>query len=705
MATRFFADAHDGDEFEGRECEIFQNFVFVRRQAKTGSAPVTARGAFFQIGGEGITQVPDIQWRRLRPVTMSIDRWSRGRTCASGLRGGGRNDRGRQQKGGQDPLRRFLKLRPGVAHDVGRLAPASQMKRRSTGNSAAARYILRMLVGVDTGGTFTDFVALDDRGLHFSKELSTPHDPCEAILRGLEKMTGGYRHKLDLIHGSTVATNAILERKGVRTLFVTNRGLEDLLVIGRQTRAELYALCPIPSRPRVERGDCFGIGGRVDASGKELVSMDIEGLKELSNRIRDGDYEAVAVCLLFSFLNPEHEKRIAASLPAEVFVSLSHEVLNEYHEYERAAATYLNAYVGPLVQRYLERLDRMLSLRRFYVMHSAGGVMSIDEAGRNAVRMVLSGPAGGLVAARFVGEQLSLPRLISFDMGGTSTDVSLLTGDELHITTEAEIADFPVAVPMLDIHTIGAGGGSIAWRDTAGLLRVGPESTGADPGPACYGRGGKKPTVTDANVVLGRIPASVRLAGDMAIDVRASEQAVAALGREFGMGLMEMAQGIVRVAEENMAAALRVVSVERGHDPRQFALVCFGGAGGLHACSLAAALGIPRIVLPVASGAFSTLGMLAGRRQCDLSQSRRLHVREKGTADEVARIFRHLEAEARRRIHGGDLRFIRAADMRYRGQGFHLTIPCDRSIEDLEAAFGPRMRRPTAIRWIGRWKS
>ncbi len=533
------------------------------------------------------------------------------------------------------------------------------------------RYGSSMFLGIDTGGTFTDFVYFDDERCFFHKVLSTPDDPSRAIMQGITAL-GLDAAALHLVHGSTVATNAILEKKGVRTLFVTNRGMEDLLAIGRQTRRELYNLCPDAPPAWPAAPDCAGVPGRVSADGELIEAMDNEALNALAARA--AGYEAVAVCTLFSFLNPAQEKRIREALPDDVFVALSHEVLAEYREYERASTTFLNAYVGPMVAGYLQRLEQMLGARHLFIMHSAGGVMSAHEAGEHSVRMVLSGPAGGLVAARAVGEQLGLEKIITFDMGGTSTDVSLLDG-AARITTESEIAGMPVAVPMLDIHTIGAGGGSIAWQDTAGLLQVGPESAGADPGPACYGQRGSRPTVTDANLMLGRIPADARLAGSLPLDLAAAQAAVQRLADKFDMPVNEMAAGIIRIAEENMAGALRVVSIQRGHDPRRFALLCFGGAGGLHACSLADHLGITRVILPVASGAFSALGMLTGRRQCDLSRSRRLPLTESGTNTAAEAIFRELEVMARARMPGLALTFERAADLRYCGQGFHLTLP------------------------------
>ncbi len=542
-----------------------------------------------------------------------------------------------------------------------------------------------MLLGVDTGGTFTDFIVFDGGQLRFHKELSTPHDPCESILRGIRKLNL-IPADLHLVHGSTVATNAILERKGVKTLFVTNCGMEDMLLIGRQTRPRLYDLCPPEVPAWINREDCFGISGRVDAAGSLIEPVCNADIKQLAKAAKG--YASVAICTLFSFLNPEQEQAASDILPADLFVSRSYEVLAEYREFERAAATFLNAYVGPLVKQYLLRLSDTLASGnsgKLFVMHSAGGVMDVREAGKNAVRMVLSGPAGGLVAAKCVGEQLAMTRLMTFDMGGTSTDVSLLDGPP-RITTEATIADLPVAVPMLDIHTIGAGGGSIAWRDAAGLLQAGPESAGADPGPACYGLGGAHPTVTDAHVILGHIPRNAKLAGNIPIDAGKAELAIARLGNEFGMNILEMARGIIRVAEEKMAGALRVVSVQRGYAPNNFALLCFGGAGGLHACALAESLDIPDVILPVASGAFSALGMLSGQRQYDVSQTHRIQLTKKN-APTVERIFSRLKTQVKRRAPTLHLSIKRAVDMRYRGQGFHLTIPYTSNIDNLASRF------------------
>ncbi|MDQ6988024.1 MAG: hydantoinase/oxoprolinase family protein, partial [Mariprofundaceae bacterium] len=543
-----------------------------------------------------------------------------------------------------------------------------------------------MLLGIDSGGTFTDFVVCDGKSVRLHKELSTPHDPSEAILRGIE-ILGLAPESLHLVHGSTVATNAVLERKGVKTLFVSNRGLEDLLSIGRQTRRELYNLCPPQTLAWTLPDDCFALDGRIDAEGKCIELPSAQNLQALRKKAEA--YQAIAVCTLFSFLNPVQEKMAAEILPKHVFASLSHQVLPEYREYERASTTFLNAYVGPLVQRYLRRLAKSLSARQLYVMHSTGGVMDIEQAGNNAVRMILSGPAGGLVAAVEIGRQLNRRRLLSFDMGGTSTDVALLDG-QAHITVEGHIADMPVAVPMLDIHTIGAGGGSIAWQDAAGLLRVGPQSVGAAPGPACYARGGDKATVTDANVVLGRIPPSAKLAGNLPLDVQRAQQVLAELGKCFDLSGEEMALAVIRIAEENMAAALRVVSVQRGFDPAEFSLLCFGGGGGLHACALGEALGTENVLLPVGSGAFSAMGMLMGKRQCDLSRSRRLLLQHADTPSQAAGIFAELENDAKQRMPGLDLALEKSADVRYVGQGFHLNMPWQNDMALLHSDFSER---------------
>jgi len=538
-----------------------------------------------------------------------------------------------------------------------------------------------MLLGVDTGGTFTDFVLFKGDTLRFHKTLSTPDDPTRAILEGINAM-GLDPGKLQVVHGSTVATNAILERKGVKTLFITNKGFEDMLFIGRQARKELYNLQPEQPLHLLKESDCLGVSGRVDVDGNIIQAFDTADLADI--REKSEGYRAVACCTLFSFLNPAQENTVAKALPDDIFASLSHQILPEYREYERASTTFLNAYVGPLVEGYLSRLTDRLSARNLFVMHSAGGIMAVEQAGRQAVRLILSGPAGGLVAARQVGDQLDEERLMTFDMGGTSTDVALIEGNP-GITIESSIADMPMAIPMLDIHTIGAGGGSIAWLDDAGMLQVGPDSAGASPGPACYGRGGEQVTVTDANLLLGRLPETARLAGSMDLDIDLARRAMARQARKMNMDCEALAEGILAIAEEKMAAALRVVSIQRGHDPRKFALTCFGGAGGLHACAIADKLGISRIVVPLASGAFSALGMIVGDRQGDFSRTHRLPLAETDSLSTAQAIYAELEAKASLEMPNMNLHFSRYADLSYQGQGFHLTLPFE---EDLSALAG-----------------
>jgi len=565
-----------------------------------------------------------------------------------------------------------------------------------------------MFLGVDTGGTFTDFVHLGAQGLRFHKVLSTPDDPSRAIGQGIAGL-GLRAADLHLVHGSTVATNAILERKGVPTLLITNQGCEDLMRIGRQTRTKLYALCPEQPEAWLGDDDCIGVRGRIDADGRQLEPLNQDDLQALVARAEAGGYESVAICLLFAFLNPAHEQAVGIELPDGLFVSSSHQVLAEYGEYERAATTFLNAYVGPLVRRYLHRLQQRLSPRHLFVMHSAGGVMQADAAADQAVQLVLSGPAGGLVAATEVGRQLGISRMLTVDMGGTSTDVALINGTPT-TTTSSGIAGLPVALPMLDIHTIGAGGGSLAWIDEAGLPQVGPASAGAEPGPACYGRGGHQPTVTDANLVLGHLPASALLGGSMPLDRQAALDACARLGQSMGLNAVGAATAIIAIAEEHMAGALRVVSVERGYDPADFALLCFGGAGGLHACSLADKLAMSRVIVPLASGAFSALGMLAGRQQSDYSRSRRMRLDDSRTIGTLNTLFGELERAARTQMPGLTLGFERRVDMCYAGQGFHLTIALEQTMHDdaipalqqqfeqaHSRAYGHRLERPVEI--------
>ncbi len=544
------------------------------------------------------------------------------------------------------------------------------------------------LLGVDTGGTFTDLVYLDGQGLRVHKVLSTPQAPERAILRGLEQMAIDPRG-LVVIHGSTVATNAVLEGKGARVVYVANRGLGDVLTIARQARAALYDLQPAPPTPPVPQGLCLETGGRLGADGQVLEPLDGPALERLRRELHRLAPEAVAINLLYSFLDERFERAIEAVVPEGVFVSRSSKVLPELREYERGIATWLNSYVGPVMAGYLRRLGRGLAPARLKVMQSHGGAISAEQAVDHAVQLLLSGPAGGLMGVRHVAAQGGHRRLLSFDMGGTSTDVALIDG-EIRLTSEGCIAGYPVAVPMVDMHTIGAGGGSIAQVDPGGLLQVGPQSAGAQPGPACYGQGGIRATVTDANLVLGRLPASVALGGDMTLDVQAAGAALGELGARLGLPATAAALGVVRLANEHMAQALRVISLQRGLDPRDYTLVCFGGAGGLHVCDLARSLGMGRALVPIHAGVLSALGMLVAPPGRQLSRT----VQGLLEAFSDAEIDAHLQALAG---HGaaelareGITAYTRrdSLDLRYEGQSATLNVPWEGRARALEAFHG-----------------
>jgi N-methylhydantoinase A len=538
----------------------------------------------------------------------------------------------------------------------------------------------KRLLGVDTGGTFTDFVLFDGTGLRVHKVLSTPHAPEQAILQGIQDL-GLDAGKLQVVHGSTVATNAVLERKGVRTAYIANTGLGDVLTIGRQARRELYNLQPEPQPPPVPRELCLEVDARIGADGSRLATLDDTDKTRLLQQIENLKPEAVAINLLFAFLDASDERTIEGWLKAafpELFISRSSAVLPEYKEYERGIATWLNAWIGPRVAGYLERLGARLQPAPVTVMQSAGGTVAAEQAGAKAVHLLLSGPAGGLMGARFIGQQAGATQLLTFDMGGTSTDVALIEG-EIRLTSEGHIGPWPVAVPMVDMHTIGAGGGSIAFIDSGGLLQVGPESAGAAPGPACYGQGGECPTVTDANLVLGRLRPDAFLGGAMTLDTAAAKRAVGSMAASLETSVEDAARGIIDIANEHMAQALRVISVQRGVDPREHVLVSFGGAGGLHVCALAEALGMRHALVPVHAGVLSALGMLAAPRARQLSHT---------LAGELAGFDAHtLEKELQaladtgraeliaEGIPGQDIDTAYSLDLRYHGQSYTLTLP------------------------------
>ncbi len=589
-----------------------------------------------------------------------------------------------------------------------------------------------MIIGIDIGGTFTDFAVIDDAGhTRVHKRLTTPDDPARAVLDRLAEL--GAPPDTIVVHGSTIATNALLERTGARTALITTRGFADVIEIGRQNRPQLYALEPVKPEPLVPRELRFELDERVAADGSVLRPLDPAEVEALAGRLLDAGVESIAVCFLFSFLHPDHEQLVRQSIlrlrsgqasnlqspdpnaPQKhpLFISLSSDILPEYREYERTSTTVINAYVAPLMARYLDRLALRLGDRRLRMMQSNGGAISASTAAAQAARTVLSGPAGGVVGAFDAARRVPPPPLpglaatpppapgvgaqgwgggqgggggwIPFDMGGTSTDVALCDG-ALPTTTEGEIAGLPLRLPILDIHTVGAGGGSIARIDAGGALVVGPASAGADPGPACYGRGGGRPTVTDANLVLGRLDPRHFLGGQMHLDVEAAHRAISTLVSDSGQSPnsslvtrhSSLAWGIIRVANAAMERAIRKISVERGHDPRRFTLVAFGGAGPLHACELAGSLGIPRVLVPPSPGVLSALGMATADTVKDYSRAV-LRKADDIAEDEFDRLFAEMESRGRADLLGEgidakDIVLRRALDLRYVGQSYEITV-------------------------------
>ncbi len=538
-------------------------------------------------------------------------------------------------------------------------------------------------IAVDSGGTFTDCVWREGNRLRILKVFSTAGDRSQAIAEAVAKT--GHAGPIVLLHGTTVGTNALLERKGARVAFVTTAGFEDTIEIGRQSRPKLYDLLFERIPPLVERNLRFGVNERVNYTGEILQAPDRSELARLAADVRLSGAESIALSTLFSFANPVNEQAIAQVLEELALpLSISHEILPEFREYERASTVVINAYLQPLMQHYLyslrTRIAEQTSKRsRIFIMQSSGGTTALESAVHQPVRTVLSGPAGGIVGATAMARRSGFADIVTFDMGGTSTDVALVRGDP-QPTNEAEVAGFPVRVPVLDIHTVGAGGGSLAHFDAGGALRVGPESAGADPGPICYGRG-TRPTVTDANLLLGRLQPDRFLGGEFTLDLertrRLTIEWLEAQGSE--LNLRRFAEGVVRVVNANMERALRVVSIERGYDPREFALVAFGGAGGLHACDLAAGLGIRTVIVPALPGALSAYGILSSDIIKDYSRTVVWKIEaalpERKLRAELAAMERKALAEFRHEGWKGDLQFEPSADLRYAGQGFELGLP------------------------------
>jgi N-methylhydantoinase A/oxoprolinase/acetone carboxylase beta subunit len=532
-------------------------------------------------------------------------------------------------------------------------------------------------VGVDTGGTFTDFVISREGLLSNRKVLSTPDDPSRAIFEGLADILED-PEAVFIVHGTTVATNALLQRKGGRIALVTTAGFEDLLAIGRQTRRALYALQPETRFELVPAERRFGLRERTLASGRVERPVSRAEVRRLAAKVRASGAEAVAVCLLHSYANPKNEETAAAELErAGLLVSVSSRLLPEYREFERLSTTATNAYLMPVMDRYLGQLDRGIRQAELRIMQSNEGYISPARARLEPIKTALSGPAGGVVGARALAQAAGYPDVVSFDMGGTSTDVSLIEGG-IRRTHESRVGDFPIRLPIIDIHSVGAGGGSIATIDRGGSLRVGPQSAGADPGPACYGKG-DLPTVTDANLCLGRLDPEFFLGGRMRIYPERSRAAVAAMAKRIGKSGRETAMGIVAIANANMEKAIRVISVERGHDPRAFALFPFGGAGGMHAVEMAGHLGMPAVVVPRNAGVLSAFGLLMADPVKDYTKS----LMKPDSAVSVAGLdaeFRKLEASACRDMArdgfaARDVVLERSLDCRYLGQSYEIDVP------------------------------
>ena len=530
-----------------------------------------------------------------------------------------------------------------------------------------------MQIGIDTGGTFTDFVIFDGTNILTYKLPSTPSDPSQAILEGLGAIIGEDPDSAEIVHGTTVATNALLERKGARVVLITTKGFEDVIEIGRQNRADLYNVFLAPNKPLVEKKLRLGIKERTSYDGKVLTKLDTTDLQKLLSKLKRIKPEVIAISFLHSYANPDHENRVADFLkPLGLPISVSSSILPEFREYERTSTVVTNAYLVPKVGTYMKNLSGSLTHSKLSIMQSNGGVVSPEQAGSEPVRVILSGPAGGVVGGFKVAESIGYDRVITYDMGGTSTDVALCNVQP-GFSTETRIDGIPIKVPMIDVTTIGAGGGSIAYFDSGGALKVGPRSAGADPGPACYGKG-TDVTVTDANLVLGRVKPERFLGGRMKVFPKKAVSSLKKLSKQQGLTVEELAEGIIQVANANMERALRVISIGRGYDPRDFALLSFGGAGGLHACELAKSMDISTVIFPMNPGVLSALGMLMADTFKDYSQTVFLHSEDTNqSVFETA--FGELEHKALLDFSGDRIKYERSLDARYRRQAHEITIP------------------------------
>jgi N-methylhydantoinase A len=540
-----------------------------------------------------------------------------------------------------------------------------------------------MLLGVDVGGTFTDAVLFDGERVHTAKRPTTPEDQSVAVIAAVEEVLAGAgaspKQVESFAHGMTVGTNALLEERGARTALIATAGFGDVLEIGRQDRPALYRLCEPKPAPLADAALRFEAAERVGPDGI-VEHLGDEEPRRLEALLRESDAESVAVCLLFSYVDPVHERRLAEHLRQalpDLHVSVSHEVLPRFREYERCSTTVIDAYLSPLLGRYLGRLAAAATaagLPPLRVMRSSGGLAGAEEAARSGAWSVLSGPAGGAVGASLLARASGDGNALGLDMGGTSCDVCVVEEGDVRRTDSREIAGRTIQLPMVDVHTVGAGGGSIGWRDSGGALRVGPGSAGAVPGPACYGRGGTEPTVTDANLLLGRLSPESELAGGVSLDVEAAQSAIGELGDSLGLDVTQTAEGIVRVANQEMVRALRVVTVARGVDPRRFALLPFGGAGPMHAAEIAAELEIERILCPRAGGVLSALGLCASDRRRDTVRTVMLSGAEL-SAERIAAEVDSLVAGLDGDLPGAEPEVV--YEMRYAGQAFELPVPGD----------------------------
>jgi len=560
-----------------------------------------------------------------------------------------------------------------------------------------------LILGVDTGGTFTDFVLQSEKELQTYKLPSTPDDPSRAILQGLEYFFGQQLpENLEIIHGSTVATNAFLERKGARTLLITTHGFEDILFIGRQNRPKLYDFNVIRPREIIPRSQIVGVRERMRFDGTVLKPLGKTVGRGLRSSCRNKKIDSIAVCLLHSYANDTHEKIIKDELfRLDIPVTISSEILPEFREYERLTTTLINAYLGPVISSYIKRLTNILGSVSLHIQQSNGGILPAADIEKRAIYTVLSGPAGGVHGAHQLARVMEVDKIITFDMGGTSTDVSLCDGKPT-LTRDHQIEGYPIRIEVMDIHTVGAGGGSLAHIDAGGLLKVGPESAGARPGPICYGFGGQHLTVTDANLFLGRLLPDRFMGGAMRLQKTKVDNAMQKLARRLGLDPVDAALGIIRIVNASMAKAIRAVSLERGYDPKEFCLFAFGGASGLHCCELAVELGIQKIAIPARAGILSAQGMVFAEPALDAMQALFLRGKELQSqvlAENMKNLVDKCLDEARtlcRKDEQADLVISRFLNLRYQGQSYELSIPYEKNFIELfhlahEHNFGYRL--------------